>query len=57
MLTTGETGAPVFLPQHLVANQSGQLHFQVRQAGIGEMTAHAGTTYQGQVTVVFDADL
>lgn len=57
MLTTGETGAPVFLPQHLVANQSGQLHFQVRQAAIGEMTAHAGTTYQGQVTVVFDAEL
>jgi hypothetical protein len=57
MLTTGEPGAPVLEPQQLLANQAGQLHFQVGQAGVKEMVAHAGTTYQGQVTVVFDAEL
>ncbi|WMW04857.1 hypothetical protein [Pseudomonas entomophila] len=56
-LSTGATGAPVFNPQHLLFDQPGQLHFQVRQAGVGEMVVHAGTTYQGQVTVVFDAEL
>lgn len=57
LLTTGEAGAPVFEPEHLLANQPGQLHFQVGQAAVGEMIHHAGTTYQGQVTVVFDAEL
>lgn len=57
VLTTGEAGAPVFEPQHLLANQPGLLHFQVGQAAVGEMTRHAGATYQGQVTVVFDAEL
>lgn len=57
LLTSGATGAPVFEPQHMLVDQPGQLHFQVRQAGVGEMTAHAGSTYQGQVTVVFDAEL
>jgi len=56
-LTTGALDAPVFLPQHLLSNQPGQLHFQVGGAAVKEMAAHAGTTYQGEVTVLFDADL
>ncbi len=56
-LTTGAVGAPVFEPQQLLANHPGQVHFQVGREAVGEMTRHAGTTYQGQVTVVFDAEL
>jgi len=38
-------------------NRPGQLHFQVAQDDMDGMLRYPGTTYTGQVTVVFDAEL
>lgn len=56
-LPTGLASALVFDPVTPVHNRPGQLHFQVERDAVRGMLAHAGTTYQGQVTVVFDAEL
>lgn len=37
-------------------NRPGQLHFQVDQGDVRSMLDHAGSTYTGLVTVVFDAE-
>jgi hypothetical protein len=38
-------------------NRPGQLHFEVGKSDVNRMLAHPGSTYTGQVTVVFDAEL
>ncbi len=38
-------------------NRPGQLHFKVARADVPSMLAYSGSTYTGQVTVVFDAEL
>jgi len=38
-------------------NRRGQLHFDVARSQVQNMLKHPGSTYTGQVTVVFDAEL
>ncbi|GLO14065.1 hypothetical protein PPUJ20028_26470 [Pseudomonas putida] len=38
-------------------NRRGQLHFDVDRSQVQNMLKHPGSTYTGQVTVVFDAEL
>ena len=38
-------------------NRRGQLHFDVERSQVQNMLKHPGSTYTGQVTVVFDAEL
>ncbi|WP_196765149.1 hypothetical protein [Pseudomonas monteilii] len=38
-------------------NRRGQLHFDVERSQVQNMLRHPGSTYTGQVTVVFDAEL
>lgn len=37
-------------------NRGGSLHFQVNKPAISEMTRYPGSRYEGDVTIVFDAD-
>ena len=51
-------GAPLRLDQSTpIADQRGELHFEIDQSGVDQMTVHAGSTYEGKVTIVFDAEL
>lgn len=56
-IPTGRQSALLFEPQAPASNSPGQLHFQVGRDAVRGMLEHAGSTYQGQVTVVFDADV
>lgn len=40
-----------------LSDERSQLHFEVDRPGVEEMVRDPGSTYQGEVTVVFDADL
>ncbi|MFK3726112.1 hypothetical protein ACI2KE_20060 [Pseudomonas monteilii] len=53
-----ESGTPLQLDQSMpIDNQRGQVHFRVDGQGVSAMTKQPGTTYTGQVGVVFDAGL
>lgn len=56
-LPTGIANAPVFEPQQVLGNHPGQLNFEVRGNNLPGMMANAGSLYEGEVTVVFDAEL
>ena len=56
-LPTGRAAALQFESLMPTLNRPGQLHFEVGRADVPSMLAHAGSTYTGQVTVVFDAEL
>jgi hypothetical protein len=56
-LPTGMANAPVFEPQQILLNHPGQLTFEVTGNDLDSMLGEAGTTYEGEVTVVFDAEL
>jgi len=56
-LPTGRAAALQFEAVMPTINRPGQLHFEVGRADVPSMLAHAGSTYTGQVTVVFDAEL
>ena len=51
-------GAPLQFESAMpTLNRPGQLHFEVDRTGVQAMLQHPGSTYTGQVTVVFDAEL
>lgn len=54
-IPTGRADALTFDTAMPVGGQSGQLHFDVLGAGVRSMLDHPGSTYRGEVTVVFDA--
>lgn len=56
-LPTGRGAALQFEAATPALNRPGQLHFEVASAAVGEMLDHAGSTYNGMATVVFDAEL
>ena len=55
ILPTLEHDKLVLEPAQPLLNQPGTLHFSVESEGVEQMVKHPGSTYQGQVTVVFDA--
>lgn len=57
VLPTGRPAALQLESVTPVLNRPGQLHFEVGRDDVRDMLAHPGTTYTGQVTVVFDAEL
>ncbi|MFV3328345.1 hypothetical protein ACNFG0_17995 [Pseudomonas sp. NY15372] len=54
-LPTSEHDKRVLTPLQPLLNQPGTLHFSVESEEIKRMLENPGSTYQGQVTVVFDA--
>lgn len=56
-LPTGRAQALAFESAGPTLNRPGQLHFVVPKDQVPLMLAHPGSTYTGQVTVVFDAEL
>ncbi|WP_181427804.1 hypothetical protein [Pseudomonas mosselii] len=56
-LPSGKEAALQFEAMNTVFNHSGQLHFEVQREHAKEMLEHPGSTYRGDVTVVFDADM
>jgi len=56
-LPSGRLAALQFDAAMATLNRPGQLHFQVAQDDMDGMLRYPGTTYTGQVTVVFDAEL
>jgi hypothetical protein len=56
-LPSGRLAALQFDAAMATLNRPGQLHFQVAQDDMDSMLRYPGTTYTGQVTVVFDAEL
>lgn len=55
ILPTLEHDKRVLEPAQPLLYQPGTLHFSVESEGVEQMVKHPGSTYQGQVTVVFDA--
>lgn len=55
-LPVGEATAIEFEATAPAINRGGSLHFQVDKNAVGEMTRYPGARYEGDVTVVFDAD-
>lgn len=56
-LPTGRFAALQFEAAMPTLNRPGQLHFEVGRSDVQAMLKHPGSTYDGQVTVVFDAEL
>jgi len=56
-LPSGRAQALNFESVQPTVNRPGQLHFEVARADVQGMLSHTGSTYHGQVTVVFDAEL
>ncbi|WP_420794024.1 hypothetical protein [Pseudomonas kurunegalensis] len=56
-LPSGRAAALQFDSVMPTLNRLGQLHFKVARADVPSMLAYSGSTYTGQVTVVFDAEL
>lgn len=56
-LPSDKSAALAFEAQQAVFNRSANLHFEVEREHAQQMLAHPGSTYQGNVTVVFDAHL
>lgn len=46
-----------FTTTTVVSNERGSLRFFVRESNLASMLKYPGTTYKGQVTVIFDADI
>lgn len=55
-LPVGETDAIQLEAMEPAINRGASLHFQVDQAGVAEMTRFPGARYEGDVTIVFDAN-
>lgn len=45
------------VPRSAVTNEKGTLHFTVRGGHVGSMLKYPGSTYNGTVTVIFDAEV
>ncbi|MFB4391076.1 MULTISPECIES: hypothetical protein [unclassified Pseudomonas] len=56
-LPSEKSAALAFEAQQAVFNRSASLHFDVAREPVKEMLKHPGSTYRGDVTVVFDADI
>ncbi|MBF8723381.1 hypothetical protein [Pseudomonas guariconensis] len=56
-LPTSESGKRVFDAPQPLLNQPGTVHVTVESAGVKSMFRYPGSTYQGQVLIVFDARL
>ncbi|NBA93691.1 hypothetical protein GUY40_01730 [Pseudomonas sp. R5(2019)] len=56
-IPTRETAALVFDSLASTLNRQGRLHYEVAREHAGEMLKYPGTTYSGNVTLVFDAEL
>jgi len=56
-LPSGRLAALQFDAAMATLNRPGQLHFQVARDDMDSMLRYPGTTYTGQVTVIFDAEL
>lgn len=56
-LPTGRGSALSFEAVATVFNRAGQLNFEVEREHVQEMLEHPGSTYRGDVTVVFDAEM
>ncbi|MGE8328297.1 hypothetical protein [Pseudomonas urmiensis] len=57
VLPTGPAAALQLDAAQPTLNRPGHLHFEVAKDDVSTMLAHPGSTYNGQVTVVFDAEL
>jgi len=55
-LPVGEAGAIQLEAMAPAINRGASLHFEVDKAGVGEMTRYPGARYEGDVTIVFDAN-
>ncbi|MDR0212235.1 MAG: hypothetical protein LBJ33_24120 [Pseudomonas putida] len=55
-LPVGEAQAIVLEATAPAINRGASLHFQVDKAGVAQMTRYPGARYEGDVTIVFDAD-
>lgn len=55
-LPVGEATAIQMDATQPAINRGGSLHFQVDKSAVSEMTRYPGARYEGDVTVVFDAD-
>ena len=55
-LPVGEATAIELEATQPALNRGGSLHFQVDKHAVSEMTRYPGARYEGDVTVVFDAD-
>lgn len=47
----------IFHPSQYVDNGRATLHFEVGRDSVAQMTNHAGTRYEGNVTIVWDSEL
>ncbi len=56
-LPTGRVAALQFESMQPTLNRGGQLHFSVDRNGVQTMLKQPGTTYSGEATVIFDAEL
>lgn len=56
-LPTGQGSALSFEAVATVNNRTGQLNFEVEREHVQAMLQHPGSTYRGDVTVVFDAEM
>lgn len=50
-------GTERFEPTHYVDRKPSTLHFEIRPDAVAQMLEHAGSTYSGTVTVVWDSDI
>jgi hypothetical protein len=50
-------GTEVFQPGFYISRRPGTLHFEVKKDYAAQMLTRGGTTYAGQVTVIWDADI
>lgn len=55
-LPVGEAEAVLLEAMAPALNRTASLHFQVDKAGVAEMTRYPGARYEGDVTIVFDAN-
>ncbi|MOA61576.1 hypothetical protein D3C78_1867550 [compost metagenome] len=56
-LPTGRAQALQFESAQPTLNRTGQVHFEVAKDDVRSMLPNAGTTYSGQATLVFDAEI
>lgn len=49
--------AAIFAPSRYVNNERATLHFEVDQAGIGQMINSGASTFRGNVTIVWDSQI
>ncbi|TBU77004.1 hypothetical protein [Phytopseudomonas daroniae] len=56
-LPVGSAAAKRFRSVSTGLNQPAQLHFEASQAAVNDMLKQPGSTYQGDVTIIFDAEM